>query len=178
MAISISVSGRSSPLAMPRRSTDLISSRRGIDDLLLVAGRQPRVALPLAVQQGELPRVPGVVRVLRHHVEHRRQVRARRLAAPLGQRGLQRRERRDEQVLLAGPAPVERRLAYPRAGRDVLAAHPVDSALTDRLQRGVEDGLFGPLAAGPPRTPGGVLGGGGRADRHVGVDVAGFGAHC
>ncbi len=148
-----------------------------LHDLLLVARHEPRVPLSLAVQQRELARVPGVVRVLGHHVEHRGQVCARRLAARLGQRALQRRERRDEQVLLAGPAPVERRLAHPGARRDVLAAHPVDAVLADRVERGVEDGLFGPLAARPPRTPRGVLGGGGRADRHVGVDVAGFRAH-
>ena len=148
-----------------------------LHDLLLVAGHQPGIPLPLAVQQGELPRVPGIVRVPRHDIEHRDQVRPYRLAARLRQRRLEGGERRDEQVLLARPAPVERGLAYPGAGRDVLAAHPVDSALADGLERGVEDRLLGPLTAWPPRTPRGVLGGGGRAACHVGVDVAGFRAH-
>ncbi len=42
-----------------------------LHDLFLVPGQQPRVALAFAVQQRELPRVPGIVGVGGHDADHR-----------------------------------------------------------------------------------------------------------
>src|SRR6202012_3790989 len=74
----------------------------------------------------------------------------------LRQRPLHRRERGDQQVLLARPAPVEGGLADPGPGGPVLAAHPADAALADRLDGGVDDRLLGLLAARTAGAPGAV----------------------
>jgi hypothetical protein len=127
---------------------------------LLVQGDQPRVALALGVQQRVVLGVARVAGIGRHHLEHRDQVIADGLALRLGQRPLERGERRDQQVFLARPAPVERGLADPGPGGDVLAAHAVDAALADGLDGRLEQRLLGLLAAGAPRAAGGRSGGG------------------
>ena len=153
IATSTSMSGRSSPVSMPRRSTERTSSRRGSITRSLYRATSRGIALPRAVQQRVLLGVAGVVGVGRDHGEQGDQVLAGRLAARLRQRAAHRGERGDQQVLLARPAPVQGRLADAGPGGHVLAAHAVDAALADRLDRGVEDGLLGPLAARPPGTP-------------------------
>src|ERR1700733_12731162 len=128
----------------------------GLNDFFLVPGDEPGVPLPRAVQQRVLLREARVVGVGGDHGEQDDEVLADRLAARLGQRVLHRGERGDEQVLLAGPAAVERRLADPGPSRDVLAAHAVDAALAERLDGRLDDRLLGPLAARPPRAARGV----------------------
>ena len=153
-ATSTSRSGRSSPLA--RRGGARTASPPGGAPPRApctgppAAGTAPprRAAARSAARSGGRRRWPP-------HLEHRDQVVADRLAARLRQRPLERGERRDQQVLLAGPAPVQRRLADPGPRRDVLAAHAVDAALADRLDGGLEERLLGLLTARTPRAPGG-----------------------
>ena len=63
IATSTSMSARSSPVSMPRRSTDAHQLAPRLDDLLPVAGDEPRVALARAVQQRVLLREARVVGV-------------------------------------------------------------------------------------------------------------------
>jgi len=149
----------------------------------LVPGDEPGVALPRAVQQRVLLGVPRVVRVGGDHGEQGDQVLARRFAARPRQRAAHRGERRDQQVFLARPAPVQRGLAHPRPGGDVLAVHAVDAALADGVDGGLQDRLLGALAARAARPPRGgvpavgrgrVAAGGGRGVIERGRVVAGL----
>src|SRR5262249_27931346 len=66
-----------------------------------------------------------------------------------GQRGLLRRERVEQQLFLARPAPVDGGLAHARAGGDRLDAQALRPGFGEHAERGVNDGAVGALTAGP-----------------------------
>src|SRR5215470_9212021 len=118
-----------------------------------VAVHQPGVPAALAEQERELAGPGRVGGLLGQRVQQRAQVLADRPAARLGKRCLHRRDRRQQQVLLAWPAPVDRALADPGPGGDLLDAQRVRAGLGEQLPGRRDDRPVGLLAARPSGTP-------------------------
>ena len=145
---SMSRSARSSPRVDPALEHRPHHVAARLDDVLvglvvLLAARHVR-------EDARHDRREAGVRLRPHVGEQQHQVVADRLALRQRRRRLQRRQRVVQQRVLAGPAPVDRRLAHPGPGGDRLdGQHVHRHALGEQVQRRLDDRL---VRADAPRS--------------------------
>ena len=78
---------------------------------------------------------------------------AKRYVVHIGEVIVQRGERIDEERVLVGPAPVDRRLADPGSSRDLLNRQRAHADVGHQLERRLDDGTIGNFAARAPWWP-------------------------